>query len=204
MAALRGLLANYAGFCKGCRNDGRSVLPAVSPAPVEVCKMKTPDTTKAVSSVTRQGAHIIGAGGFPVKQNTVIADVLARLLTGERLTSLDTVYEASTTRLGAVVFSLVNKYGWQIESIDKAAGCKDGRVAWVSEYFLSNETRTHTLAAGAEQWCATVRAARTKRRAHAAQARREANRANAARNAYRQQPKQWGLFGTEQAYGERS
>ena len=165
--------------------------------------MKKPDTTKAVSSVTWQGTSIIGAGDFPVKQNTVTADVLARLLTGERLTSLDTVYEASTTRLGAVVFYLVKKYGWQIESIDKAAGCKDGRIAWVSEYFLSNETRTHTLAAGAGQWCAAVRAARTKRRAHAAQARREASHANAARNAYRQQPGQWGLFGTEQAYGER-
>ena len=156
--------------------------------------MKTPDTTKAVSSVTRQGAHIIGAGDFPVKQNTVTADVLARLLNGERLTSLDTVYEASTTRLGAVVFYLVNTYGWQIESIDKAAGCKDGRVAWVSEYFISNDTRTHALAAGAGQWCAAVRAARTKRRAHAAQARREASRANTARNAYRQQPGQCGLF----------
>ena len=161
---------------------------------VEGCVMKTPDTTKAVSSVTRQGSHIIGAGDFPVKQNTVTADVLARLLTGERLTSLDTVYEASTTRLGAVVFYLVNTYGWQIESIDKAAGCKDGRVAWVSEYFISNDTRTHALAAGAGQWCAAVRAARTKRRAHAAQARREASRANTARNAYRQHPAQWGLF----------
>ena len=156
--------------------------------------MKKPDTTKAVSSVTRQGSHIIGAGNFPVKQNTVTADVLARLLIGERLTSLDTVYEASTTRLGAVVFYLVKKYGWQIESIDKAAGCKDGRVAWVSEYFLANETLSHALTAGAGQWCAAVRAARNKRRAHAAQARREASRANTARNAYRQQPGQCGLF----------
>ena len=156
--------------------------------------MKTPDTTKAVSSVTRQGTQIIAAGGFPVKQNTVTADVLARLLTGERLTSLDTVYEASTTRLGAVVFYLVNKYGWQIESMDKAAGCKDGRVAWVSEYFVPAEIIICAMAAGAGEWCAKVRAARRKRRAHAAQARREASRANAARNAYRQQLGQWGLF----------
>ena len=189
--------------CWGWRNDGRRVLPDAALATVEGRKIKTPETKKEVSSVTWPGDQIIGAGDFPVKQNTVTADVLARLLTGERLTSLDTVYEASTTRLGAVVFYLVNKYGWQIESIDKAAGCKDGRVAWVSEYFLSSETRTHTLAAGAGQWCAAVRAARTKRRAHAAQARREASRANAARSAYRQQPGQWGLFGTAQAYGER-
>ena len=90
--------------------------------------MKTPDPTKAESSATRQGVQIIAAGGFPVKQNTVTADVLARLLAGERLTSLDTVYEASTTRLGAVVFYLANDYGWKIQSIDKAVGAR--MAAW--------------------------------------------------------------------------
>ena len=156
--------------------------------------MNTPDPTKAESSVTRQGAQIIAAGGFPAKQNTVTADVLARLLAGERLTSLDTVYEASTTRLGAVVFYLAKEYSWQIKSIDKAAGCKDGRVAWVSEYFMPTEIIACAMAAGAGEWCAQVRAARCKRRAHAAQARREASRANAARNAYCQQPGQGTLF----------
>ena len=156
--------------------------------------MKTPDPTKAESSATRQGAQIIAAGGFPVKQNTVTADVLARLLAGGRLTSLDTVYEASTTRLGAVVFYLENDYGWQIQSIDKAAGCKDGRVAWVSEYFMPAEIIACAMAAGAAEWCAQVRASRCKRRAHAAQAQREARRANAARNDRRQHPAQWGLF----------
>ena len=161
--------------------------------------MNTPDTTKAVSSVTREGAQIIAAGGFPVKQNTVTADVLARLLAGESLTSLDTVYEASTTRLGAVVFYLANDYGWQIESIDKAAGCKDGRVAWVSEYFIPAEIVTRAMAAGAGEWCVTVRDARNKRRANAAQAKREASRANAASSARRQHLAQWGLFEGGQA-----
>lgn len=156
--------------------------------------MKTPDTTKAESSVTQQGTQIIAAGDFPVKQNTVTADVLARLLAGERLTSLDTVYEASTTRLGAVVFYLANDYGWQIQSIDKAAGCKDGRVAWVSEYFMPAEIIARAMVAGAGEWCARVRAARRARRAQAAQARRNADRANAASNARRQHPAQWGLF----------
>ena len=156
--------------------------------------MKRPTPQKAQSSVTRQGTQIIAAGGFPVKQNTVTADVLARLLAGERLTSLDTVHEASTTRLGAVVFYLANDYGWKIQSIDKAAGCKDGRMAWVSEYFLPAEIITRAVAAGAGEWCVTVRAARNKRRANAAQARREASRANAASSARRQHPAQWGLF----------
>ena len=160
---------------------------------------ETPDPTK--SRVERYPARyqIIAAGGFPVKQNTVTADVLARLLAGERLTSLDTVYDASTTRLGAVVFYLANDYGWPIQSIDKAAGCKDGRVAWVSEYFLPAEIITRAVAAGAGEWCVTVRAARNKRRANAAQARREASRANAASSARRQHPAQWGLFEVGQA-----
>lgn len=156
--------------------------------------MKTLHPTKAESSVTRQGTETIVAGSWPVKQNTVTADVLARLLTGERLTSLDTVYEASTTRLGAVIFYLANDYGWRIESIDKAAGCRDGRVAWVSEYFLPTEIIARAMVAGAGVWCAEVRAARNKRRAYAAQARREASRANAASHTRRQHPAQWGLF----------
>ena len=156
--------------------------------------MKRQTPQKAESSVTRQGAQIIAAGGFPVGQNTVTADVLARLLAGERLTSLDAVYEASTTRLGAVVFYLASDYGWQIQSIDKAAGCKDGRVAWVSEYFMPAEIIGSAMATGASEWCDKVRTARNKRRAHAAQARREASRANAARNTRRQHPAQRGLF----------
>ena len=100
--------------------------------------------------------------------------MLARLLAGERLTSLDTVYVASTTRLGAVVFYLANDYGWQIQSIDKSAGCNDGRVAWVSEYFMPAEIIARAMAAGAGEWCVKIRAARNNRRAHAVQARREA------------------------------
>ncbi|WP_041836399.1 hypothetical protein [Acidovorax sp. T1] len=156
--------------------------------------MKTPDTTKAVSSATRQGAQIITPGGLPAKLNTVTAEVLARLLNYERLTSLDAVDEASTTRLSAVTFYLAEKYGWPIEAVDKAAGCRDGRVAWVAEYFLGPEIVARAMADGAGDWCAKVRAARRARRAHAAQARREAERANAARKARRHHPGQQGLF----------
>ena len=153
--------------------------------------MKTPDTAKTVSSATRQGAQIIGPGGLPAKLNTVTAEVLARLLNYERLTSLDAVDEASTTRLSAVTFYLAEKYGWPIEAVDKAAGCSDGRVAWVAEYFIAPEIVARAMATGAGDWCAKVRAAR---RAHAAQARRDAERANAARNARRPHPGQQWLF----------
>ncbi|UUZ67368.1 hypothetical protein LP416_21845 [Polaromonas sp. P2-4] len=121
------------------------------------------------------------------------AEVLARLLNHERLTSLDAVSEASTTRLSAVTFYLADSYGWPIEADDKAAGCRDGRVAWVSEYFLPAEVIAHAMAAGAADWCANVRAARRALRAKAAEARRKAERANAARRG-RPHPGQWGLF----------
>ena len=156
--------------------------------------MKTPDTAKAVSSATRQGAQIISPGGLPAKLNTVTAEVLARLLNYERLTSLDAVFEASTTRLSAVAHYLARQYGWEIEAVDKAAGCRDGRVAWVAEYFIAPEIVARAIAAGAGDWCAKVRAARRARRAHAARARREAERANAARSARSHHPGQQGLF----------
>jgi hypothetical protein len=128
--------------------------------------MKTPDTTNAVSSATRQGAQIIAPGGLPAKLNTVTAEVLARLLHYERLTSLDAVDEASTTRLSAVTFYLAEKYGWPIQTQDKATGCRDGRVAWVAEYFLEPEIVARALAAGADSWCTKVRTARRRSKAH--------------------------------------
>jgi len=156
--------------------------------------MTTPKGKETVSSATRQGAQIIGPGGLPAKLNTVTAEVLARLLNYERLTSLDAVDEASTTRLSAVTFYLAEKYGWPIEVVDKATGCRDGRMAWVAEYFIAPEIVARAMAAGAGDWCAKVRTARRARRAHAAQARRDAERANAARNARRPHPGQQGLF----------
>lgn len=156
--------------------------------------MKTPRTTKIEQSATREGAQIIAPGGLPTKLNTVTAEVLARLLNHERLTSLDAVGEASTTRLSAVVFYLASEYGWHIEATDKAVGCRDGRVAWVAEYSLPAETIARAMAAGTGEWCARVRAARRARRAKAAQARCAAERANAARLKRREHPGQRGLF----------
>ena len=157
-------------------------------------QMKTPDTTEAESSVTQQGTQIVAEGRLPIKQNTVTADVLARLLAGQRLNGLDTVYKTSTTRLGAVVFCLANKYSWKIQSVVKTAGCSDGRVAWVSEYFMSAETISSAMAVGVGKWCIEVRAARNELRAHATQARRDASRANLASQAFQQHPAQKDFF----------
>ena len=141
---------------------------------------KAPDTTKAASSAP-DTAQFTVPGNLPQRKNTVTADVLARLLNYERLTSLDGVYEAGTTRLSAVAFYLDERWGWAIQTTDKATGCNDGRVAWIVEYHLHPDAIAQAMQEGAEAWCAKVRKARLERRKKAAQAEREAARFNAAR-----------------------
>ena len=155
--------------------------------------MKTPDPTKAESSALTTGAPIIAAGGLPAKLATVTSEVLARLLSGERLTGLEAVHDASTTRLAAFIHYLETAYGWTVERKEKVIGCKDGRVAFVSEYWIDPQVISLAMAANAVAWCAYVRAARSALRAKAAEARRQANRANAARKT-RPHPGQFGLF----------
>ena len=140
---------------------------------------KAPDTTKAASSAPATAQFTV-TGNLPKRKNTVTAEVLTRLLNGERMTSLDGVYEASTTRLSAVAFHLAERWDWAIQTTDKATGCNDGRVAWVVEYHLHPEAIAQAMQDGAGAWCAEVRKARLERRKKAAQAERAAAQANAA------------------------
>lgn len=140
--------------------------------------MKTPAATEITASAPNSANSI---GHLPQRQDTVTAEVLRRLLEGERLTSLAGVYEASTTRLGAVVFSLRESHGWICDTRDKAAACRDGRVAWVTEYRLCEAQRLAAVQCPeALKWCRQVREARAKRRTEAAQAAHRAAVLNAA------------------------
>jgi hypothetical protein len=185
----------------GLRNERRHQPPgagdlvrAVVSLVFEGRKMKNARPAKAVSSVTRQGAQIIAPGRLPVRQDTVTAEVLCRFLSYERLTGIEAVTEASTTRLAAYV-DYLKGYGWTTETVSKATGCRDGRVATISEYWLPAEVIAAAMAAGAGAWCDGVRVARKALRAKAAQARREAERTNAARRARRDHhPGQGSLF----------
>lgn len=158
----------------------------------------TPDSpAKTPEGYTTQGGNfwtLITPEIWKVLHAVLHAEVLARLLNGERLTSLDAVYEASTTRLGAVKFSLEETHGWNIRATDKAAGCNDGRLAWIVEYHLHPEAIEKAMAAGAGAWCEGVRKARLERRRKAAQAIREAARVNEARRNQRFRPGQRNLF----------
>ncbi len=157
--------------------------------------MKNARTNEAETGDTLKGALILAR--FPTRCNTVIAEVLARLLRHERMTGLDAVAEASTTRLAAVVHVLREEYGWEIQSNDKAAGCKDGRVAWVAEYTIAPAVIA-ALSDVATRWCATVWKERSAMRARAAEARRKAERLNFSMKQKRPPPEQGALFEPEQ------
>jgi hypothetical protein len=133
-------------------------------------------------------------GAYPIRHNTVTAEVLARLIGGESLTSLDAVFDCSTTRLGAAIFYLGEEYGWTIDRVDIDVGCNDGRVAVVRSYFMDRATIRSAFDAGALQFCQSVREARAKTRKHATKAKAEAAKRNAARAAARFDPHQGKLF----------
>jgi len=142
--------------------------------------MKTPDSTTKAESSALSIADFTGT--FPKRQGTVAAEVLSRLVDGERLTSLDAVFNSHTTRLAAVIHYLKNEYGWLIDHADLAVATVDGRVTEVREYFLSGDTLRRASTAGAGEYSRTVKDARAKQRSEASGAKTEATRRNATRS----------------------
>ena len=134
-----------------------------------------------MASAPGTGEPIVAvAGDFPKLKNTVCADVLSRMLSGRKIRGLETVANASTTRLAARIHYLQSKYGWKIERSNIVVGCKDGRIATVSEYFLEPSIIIAAERIGAVAWCAEVRKARAHLRSKATEAKLQAARANAA------------------------
>ena len=128
------------------------------------------------------GARIVASAGTLLsRQNTVRAAVLCRLLAGDKLTGLEAVFGASTTRLADAIHALSRDYGWPFERTDKVVGCKDGRVQTVTEYHLLPSIIADAMRNGAAAWCSEVRAARAELRSRAADAQRAAAQANATR-----------------------
>ncbi len=138
--------------------------------------------------------HARLTGIYPTRHNTVTAEVLCRLISGENLTGMDAVFGCSTTRLAAVIFYLSEKYGWAIDHVDIDVGTNDGRVVLIRAYFLTRAIIRGAFDAGALKFCRSVREARAKRRTHATKAKAEADRRNAARAAAKFDPNQGALF----------
>ncbi len=145
--------------------------------------MKLRPTPTNEKPSAQNSANPITIGRFPKRVNTVLAQTLADLLAGLRLTGMSAVFDASTTRLAHHIHALGRDHGWVIERAERVTGTNDGRVQAVSEYFIDPELIEQAAAQGAHEWIAKVRAARRARRAKAAEARRAAERANAARKA---------------------
>src|SRR3546814_4874033 len=120
----------------------------------------TKDNAPATNHESAPSKRNYNPGQLPKRKNTVTAAVLAGLLEGETLTGMDAVFGQSTTRLGAVVFWLSERYGWTIERRDIATGTNDGRVAWITCYWLRQATRAAAFDVGARPWVDGVKAAR--------------------------------------------
>ena len=120
-------------------------------------------------------------GDFPIRHNTVTAEVLARLVVGENLTSLDSVKSSSTTRLSATIFYLGVKYNWTIARADMDVGTADGRIAVVTVYYLDRAVIHKSLIAGALDFNQAVKDARARTRKNAPRAKAQAAKRNAAR-----------------------
>lgn len=141
-----------------------------------------------------QAEQAAAPGSFTKRINTASAEVLCRLLSGETMTGMDGVFDASTTRLAAHIGYLETEYAWNFTRRERAVGCNDGRIAHITSYRLELATIASTQ--GAAGWCGEVRRARAALRAKADGAKREAERQNAALRIARrkQQPGQLGLF----------
>ena len=124
--------------------------------------MKTPDPTTTAESSAPNSAKFTGT--FPPRHDTVIAEVLSRLVSGEKLTGMDAVFNASTTRLSAFVFRLSEEYGWAIDHADRDVGTNDGRITWIRVYYLSQEVVHRANAVGGMAFCRSVMSARASRR----------------------------------------
>ncbi len=133
-------------------------------------------------------------GRFPARRNTVIAEALAHLLDGYRVTGMEVVFGMSSTRLAHHIHALGKNHDWTIQRCDKVVGCSDGRVQKISEYWLEPDVIETAMALGAREWITSVRKARAALRKKSEEARRRAAAVEAVRK--RQPPPgQLGLFG---------
>ena len=139
-------------------------------------------------------ANAVFIGAFPTRRNTVIAEVLCRLLQGENLTGMDAVLCASTTRLAASINYLGDKYNWTIDRVDIDVGTADGRVTVVTAYYLNRKAIRSAFDAGALVFCQSVKESRAKTRKHASKAKAEAAKRKAARATAKFDPNQGALF----------
>ena len=119
--------------------------------------MKTPDTSKPAPSAPNS-RHFIGS--FPKQRNTVTAEVLVQLLKGGRISGMDAVFAANTTRLAATIHSLIHVHLWDISHTDEKIQTSDGRMTEIRIYHLSRQIITAAMQVGGREFCESVTEAR--------------------------------------------
>jgi hypothetical protein len=104
---------------------------------------------------------------LPKRKSSVIATVLADLLSGGVINSIDSADDLSTTRLKDNISTLRKRYGWEaIESSPVAKATADGRVQWVSQYWLPINIIDAHSNEQTRNWIKEVRVARGNKRAN--------------------------------------
>ncbi len=154
--------------------------------------MKTPPNQTTFESAPRKANYT--PGRLPTRKNTVTAEVIATLLESKVMTGMESVFKQSTTRLSAVIGYLKHDYGWHTESRNIAAGTKDGRVSYISAYWLPRVAIEKAFEAGARKWIDEVKIERAKRRKLSSKCKEQAAKLNAARKVDPRQSNLWEEF----------
>lgn len=103
---------------------------------------------------------------MPKRKGSVIAAVLADLLSGAAIDSIDWADELGTTRLKDQISNLRKRHGWEaIESISVARATADGRVQWVMQYFMPSGVIDFYKNEKTRIWINEVRSVRRNKRA---------------------------------------
>ncbi len=87
-----------------------------------------------------------------------------QLLKAARLSGMDAVFDASTTRLAVFIHSLKRKHRWDIDHTDEVIPTSDGRVTEIRRYHLSQDVIDTAMQAGGREFCESVADARAKLR----------------------------------------
>lgn len=132
-------------------------------------------------------------GSFPLRKDTVIAEVLTQLVRGKTLTGMDSVRKANTTRLSAFIHSLEKQYDWIVARHDVFVGTGDGRMPTITAYYLERPAIRSAFDRGALAFCRAVDSAREKQRQNASKLKREATKRNSIKAAARRDPRQFDL-----------
>ena len=137
-----------------------------------------------LSFITRKGRAqelpVTQIGKLPSRKGSVVASILAKLLQGQKVNSIELAAEAQTSRLKDLIASLRQQHGWgAIRSERIALGTDDGRVQWVAQYWLPSDALVGVDLVKIAAWTEAVDRERNVQRLNAKHAQRRAKACNA-------------------------